>query len=354
MKQFKEFIAKGRLVFVGLEDSKVNWKLCVRCDDYIIHETSMPAKYAVLRSYLLNNYPDCKIKLIYEAGFRGFNLYDNLTEDNIECVVTPPNKVTEEKCNKQKCDKIDAKRLAKVLETNDYKACYVPDKERREDRQVSRTLVCIQKDITRVKNRIRKFLEFHGFDENFKPGPWNDVDYQNLKDLVFSDMVQFNLNIMLNQLDELLKHKTILTNMLKELSAKPRYNKIFNIFQSAPGIGWFTAIRLVLEWGEDLSRFKSSKHFGSFLGLTSSEHSSGETIRHGRITKQSHYYVRAWIIQCAWVAYKRDPALLEKFQNVWKNSGNKKKAIVAVARKLCVRLRICALTNREYCYGQIK
>ncbi|MCK5077709.1 MAG: hypothetical protein KAR38_15105, partial [Calditrichia bacterium] len=38
MSQCKEFIAKGRSVFVGLEDSKVNWKLCVRCDDYIIHK----------------------------------------------------------------------------------------------------------------------------------------------------------------------------------------------------------------------------------------------------------------------------------------------------------------------------
>lgn len=27
---------------------------------------------------------------MYEAGFKGFNLYDRLTEENIECVVLPP------------------------------------------------------------------------------------------------------------------------------------------------------------------------------------------------------------------------------------------------------------------------
>lgn len=354
MRQFKEFIAKGRSVFVGLEDSKINWKLCVRADDNIINETSMPAKYSVLKSYLLNNYPDCKIKLIYEAGFRGFNLYDKLTEDNIGCIVTPPNKVTEEKSNKQKSDKRDCRRLAKILEVKDYKACHVPDKERREDRQVSRTLVCVQKDMTRIKNRIRKFLEYHGLDDSFKPGSWSDADYQRLKELTFTDMMQFDLNIMLTQFDELHNHKITLTNKLKELSAKPRYNKTFNIFKSAPGIGWMTAIRLVLEWGEDLSRFKSSKQFGSFTGLISSEYSTGETVRYGRITRQSPYFVRGWLIQCAWTAYKRDEALLDKFERVWRNSGNKKKAIVAVARMLAVRLRACALNETPYCMGVIK
>ena len=50
MSQFKEFIAKDKNVFIGLEDSKKSWKLCVRADKIIIHETSMPAKYHVRRN----------------------------------------------------------------------------------------------------------------------------------------------------------------------------------------------------------------------------------------------------------------------------------------------------------------
>jgi transposase len=41
----QDFIVKGKQIFVGLEDSKRTWKLCVRCGGMIVHETSLPADY---------------------------------------------------------------------------------------------------------------------------------------------------------------------------------------------------------------------------------------------------------------------------------------------------------------------
>jgi transposase len=95
----------------------------------------MEAKYPVLIRYLRNKFPDCTIHLINEAGFKGFNLYDEHTEDGIDCVVIPPHVVTEQKVNRVKTDKRDARRLALILDNHDFKdGCHVPDKERREDR----------------------------------------------------------------------------------------------------------------------------------------------------------------------------------------------------------------------------
>lgn len=131
----QDFVVKGKEIFVGLEDSKKTWKLAVRCDKMIVHRASMEAKYSVLIQFLRNKFPECKIHLIYEAGFRGFNLFDRLTEDGIDCVVVPPHLVTEPKVNRVKTDKRDANRLALVLENHDFNyGCHVPDKERREDR----------------------------------------------------------------------------------------------------------------------------------------------------------------------------------------------------------------------------
>jgi len=98
--------------------------------------------------------------------------------DGYRCIVTPAHKVTQPKVNRVKCDKVDARRLALVLETGDYSVCHVPDKELREDRQISRTLIQVQKDINRCKNRIRKFLDFHGFDDVFPSGNWYARDYE--------------------------------------------------------------------------------------------------------------------------------------------------------------------------------
>ena len=72
MKNVQEHIVKGKDIFIGLEDSKTTWKVCVRSGRMIIHEVSMPSRYENLRYYLKTRYPDCRIQLIYEAGFGGF------------------------------------------------------------------------------------------------------------------------------------------------------------------------------------------------------------------------------------------------------------------------------------------
>ena len=359
MRKMQEFVVKDKKVFVGLEDSKKTWKLCVRCDNMIVHQTSMPAVYSNLRSYLKGRYPGCEIQVMYEAGFSGFWLHDLLEADKIDCVVTPPSKVTQEKVNKVKTDKIDARRLAKNLENGDYISCHVPDRELREDRQISRTLDQIQKDIKATKNRIRKFLDFHGLNDGFPAGAWKDSYYKQLYHLKLSDSLQVSLDCYLHHLKELEQLRAKLMKELQALCKKARYCKSVRIKKSSPGVGWLSAIRFTLEWG-NMTRFSNGKKrtrppgMASFTGLTSSEYSTGEKVRRGRITGQSSKQVRVWLIQCAWRAIKKDPVLLGKFRSVWKNSGSKKKAIVAVARKLAVRMWAIELAGQTYCVGVVK
>jgi transposase len=141
---------------------------------------------------------------------------------------------------------------------------------------------------------------------------------------------------------------------LRRLCRKERYEKAFTIARSLPGIGWFTAIRLVLELGEDLSHFTSGKKIASFVGLTCSEHSSGETDVKGRITGMGSGFVRATLVENSWMAIRKDPVLLAKFTRAWRASGSKKKGIVAVARILIVRLRACVLSGTPYTIGVVE
>ena len=84
-----------------------------------------------------------------------------------------------------------------------------------------------------------------------------------------------------------------------------------------------------------------------------SDYSSGDQERRGHITKQGNRSVRRWLVESAWVAIRYDPALLEKFQRVLRNCGSKKIAIVAVARKLALRLRRVLLTGESYAIGVV-
>jgi len=290
---------------------------------------------------------------MYEAGFSGFWLHDLLKNDGYRCIVTPANKVTQAKDERVKTDKRDARRLAKNLENGDYVSCHVPDRERVEDRQISRTLGQMQQNITRVKNRIRRFLDFHGLNGGLKAGTWTDRDYRELEDRELPESLRLCLDMYLQELAFFQNVKKKLRDALQVLCRKERYAAAVRVKSSTPGIGWLTAIRLTLEWG-DMRRFPTGKHIASFTGLTSREYSTGDTIRRGRITGQSSEHIRSWLIECAWRAVKKDPVLLDKYHRVKRNSGSAKKAIVAVARKLAVRLWALETTGHPYMLGVIE
>ena len=85
----------------------------------------------------------------------------------------------------------------------------------------------------------------------------------------------------------------------------------------------------------------------SYTGLTPPEFSSGETVRKGHITRQGNTRVRHILNQAAWRAIKKDQDLKVFFERLAPKTG-KKRAIVAVARKLIGRIRAAFKTRQPY------
>ena len=56
---------------------------------------------------------------------------------------------------------------------------------------------------------------------------------------------------------------------------------------------------LVFEAGE-FSRFRNARSFAAWVGLTPSEHSSGESDRRGAITKAGNKHLRKTLVEAAW------------------------------------------------------
>jgi transposase len=354
VRKMQEYIAKGKGIFIGLEDSKKSWRICVRSEKMVIHEISMEARYEVLRGYIRKRYPGCGVSVMYEAGFKGFNLYDQLTADGYGCYVLPPHLMEEAKVNKVKTDKRDARKLAKMVEDGGFRSCHVPDRERREDRQICRTLNAVEKEIKSTRNRIRKALVFHGIDTGLNEDKhWGKTEYRALKSLSMSASLSKAMEILLSLLEKLWEYQRSLRNELRSLARKVKYAQTYKVLRSLPGIGWLTAIRLILELGEDFTRFMSGKSLSNFLGLTGSEHSTGERVHKGKITGLGPGFVRSWLIESSWVAIRKDPVLRTKFEQVSRNTGSKKKAIVAVARKLACRLWRCVIHKEEYVVGVV-
>jgi len=105
-----------------------------------------------------------------------------------------------------------------------------------------------------------------------------------------------------------------------------------------PGIGILTATALVAFVG-DVQRFRSCRHFASYLGLTPRERSSGTTRRLGRISKQGDVYLRMLLTHGAravlWAASKlSQPDRLRSWALELQQRRGHNKATIALANKL--------------------
>jgi len=84
----------------------------------------------------------------------------------------------------------------------------------------------------------------------------------------------------------------------RELSRLNEHDPVVQRLLKIPGVGPLTATALRASV-VDVQRFPSGRHFASWLGLTSREHSSGERRRLGRISKQGDPYLRTLLVHGA-------------------------------------------------------
>jgi transposase len=109
------------------------------------------------------------------------------------------------------------------------------------------------------------------------------------------------------------------------------------------GIDAVSAIGLVSEIG-DINRFTSARQLMGYLGLVPSEHSSGNSIHRGSITKTGNAHARRLLTEAAW--NYRFPARLSR--NLRDRSDSVHEAVRSHAWKAQVRLcgRFARLSSR--------
>lgn len=109
---------------------------------------------------------------------------------------------------------------------------------------------------------------------------------------------------------------------------------VMEILTTIPGVGRVVAASFVSVI-DDAGRFRDVHQVAAYLGLVPGEKSSGDRRRLGSITKHGNCYVRALLVESAWVLSKSpgDDPLKQWFRQVAKRRGNRI-AIVALARRL--------------------
>lgn len=323
----------------------------IRTVDVELFSGNIPSKWHVLKCQLekLGKHP---IKAVYEAGYFGFWLHDNLTEYGVDCIITPPSLIPLEYGNKVKTDRRDSSKLALLLAKGLLKRIHVLTQKECYHRQTVRRRRQLVRDRVKIQNRIKSELQLYGIELPQPTGKWTKIYLENLSRIRFNNRwMQHSFNQLLEQYhfyDNLIIQQS---NQIKKLAEKECYKEKIKILCSIPGVGVLAAMELLLEL-QDVSRFQRADQIAAYVGLTPSQYSSSDKVRMGRITCIGKNSLRALLVQASWQLIRKDGAMREKYEKLKIRAGGKR-AIVAIARTLLIRVRRLLLDKVPYAVGVV-
>ena len=154
---------RGQHIYVGMDVHKKSWSVSIHTEQFEHKTFTQPPEVEKLTHYLQRTFPGATYHTVYEAGFSGFWLHDQLKEKGIDCMVVNPADVpTKNKERTGKTDRIDCRKLARGLRNGEIKGIYVPSRMKVEDRSLVRTRQSMVRKQTRCKNQITSILFFYG------------------------------------------------------------------------------------------------------------------------------------------------------------------------------------------------
>jgi transposase len=350
MERYRQFSAKGKSLFVGIDLHILQWHVTILTEEAEIFTGSIPGNWEALQK-LLERYPGGILHTAYEAGYFGFWLHDKLVEYGAECVVTPPSLLPIEYGNKVKTDRRDSRKLATLLAKGMLRRVWVPSAEERFHRQVIRRRRQLIGDRVRTQNRIKSELRLYGLTVPETSVKWSQAYIINLHRLTFNNhWMQESFQRLLEELDFLSDQIKKQTAVLRSLAATPLYNQRVKILRTVPGIGLIAAMELLLEL-QDMERFRKADQLAAYVGLTPSQYSSADKVRMGRITAIGKNHLRGTLVEAAWKLIRKDRTMETKYERIKVRAGGKR-AIIAIARMMLLRTRRMLLDNTPYVMGR--
>ena len=255
-------------------------------------------------------------------------IYDIL-ENYMEVKLAHPYKTRAIAEARIKNDKLDAKMLAHLLRANLIAESYVPPKEVRELRDLTRLRKALIEDRTRIKNRVHAILARNGIMDY--PNPFTKKGREFLESAELSEVDRKLLEINLSIIDKINEEIKEIDRIIQE---KAKIDGDALLLTTIPGISYYSALLIKAEIG-DVNRFPNKFKLISYAGLCPSVRQSGNKEIRGHITKQGSRMLRWILIQCANVAIRHDEYLRNFYLRIKRRRGHNI-AIVATARKMLV------------------
>ena len=177
MKKNNHIQFRNQLFFIGIDVHKRNWTVTIRTNHLTLKTFSMNPCPADLFSYLNTRYPGGKYYSVYEAGYSGFWIHQELCSLGFENIVINAADVpTTNKETHSKRDPIDSRKLAREPENHSLRGIFIPDTFHQQFRRLCRLKAQTIQSQTRTKNRIKALLSFYGISipHHAQLSPWSN------------------------------------------------------------------------------------------------------------------------------------------------------------------------------------
>jgi len=265
----------------------------------------------------------------------------------------------------RKTDVNDAEWIATLLRHGLLRPSFIPDREQREWRELTRYRTALLQDRARVVNRLQKTLE----GANIKlAAVLTDItgvsgqrilsallrgedDPQALAALAhgrlsskrealqqavrgqLSSRLRFVVSQQLQQIQQLDEQIAACDEEVDQ-QLHPFASELERL-DAIPGVGQRTAQTLVAEIGVDLTRFPSSRHLAAWAGMCPGNNASGGKQRPAR-TRRGNPWLKRALTEAAWAAGRtRNSFLGEQYRRFSARKG-RKRAVVVVGHSILV------------------
>lgn len=325
---------------VGLDIHTKHISICALSETgQVIHRSRVRSIEEMLR--ILKELPD-RFEVCYEASCRYGHYHDVLQPLAARVLVAHPGQLRLIFRSKNKNDRNDAERLAKLLYLGETPTVHVPSLEVRTWRELINCRSQVIAKRTRAKNTVRALLRGAGVTPPKQPGLWTKKGLAWLRQLALPTMSQqLRRDLLLEEIETLIRQ---VRRIEQQLNRQAQQTSAVAQLRSIPGVGIRTT-EAVAALVDDPHRFRNAKAVGRYFGLVPCQDQSGDKNRLGHITREGAPVVRQLVAEAAWQALRRSPTVRAFFERTQRDDPQRKKiALVATAHYL-VRV-MWALLNR--------
>jgi transposase len=271
-----------------------------------------------------------RLKVCYEAGPCGYGIYRRLNaKPQVSCEVVAPSLTPRRAGVRVKTNRRDSLTLAKLLRAEELTAAWVPDAAHEAMRDLVRARGAAVEDLVRCRQRIAGFLLRQEI--RYAGKPWSK------KHRVWLGRIELTapahrlmFGEMLEALDQAQARRDRLTEHMVELVPSWSLAWLVEALQALRGYRLINAASLVAEIG-DPRRFASPRELMGYLGMVPSEHSTGDRVQRGGLTKTGNRRARKVLIEAAWTYARRAKVASNR-------AGRQPAAVRAIAEKARHRL----------------